>query len=289
MKLTWVTTPAMILTAMAVAASPAAAQHRDHNNGRSEGQAVSRDRGEGRRVEGQQHAAPPPPQQQQQPQQQRQSVPNEAARRAVPPRVESRAAEAPQVRRQEGYAVPRRDAGRPVVVSPRVERPVVVAPRYSAPVYSAPRYAAPRVYAPTPRYYYYGYRPGYRPYVFRPFSRFSFGLIIGSPLPYAYRYAYPVPVYGYGAPSAPVYITPSSTLYGGISLEITPSDAQVFIDGEYVGLVGDFDGITAPLNLVAGRHHVEISAQGYAPLAFDIDVVPGQLIPYRGDMQPYRY
>ena len=47
---------------------------------------------------------------------------------------------------------------------------------------------------------------------------------------------------------------------------------------EYVGRVGDFDGTSEPLNLTAGRHHLELAAPGYAPMAFDVDVVPGQLV-----------
>src|SRR5436190_60039 len=149
------------------------------------------------------------------------------------------------------------------------------------------RVEAPRVYAP--KFYYggyYGYRPGYRPYFFQPWTRLSFGLFIGYPVRYGYSYPYPVPVYGYGAPSAPVYITPTSTAYGGITLEISRREAEVYVDGQYIGQVRDFDGVGAPLNLIAGRHHVEVSAPGYAPLAFDVDVIPGQLVPYRGVMQP---
>jgi len=44
--------------------------------------------------------------------------------------------------------------------------------------------------------------------------------------------------------------------------------------------------VNAPLNLTAGAHRIEVDAPGYAPLAFDVDVVPGQLVPYRGDLQP---
>ena len=69
---------------------------------------------------------------------------------------------------------------------------------------------------------------------------------------------------------------------------VSPSDAEVFVDGEYVGQVRDFDGAGAPLNLMAGRHRVEVNAGGYEPLSFDIDVTPGQLVPYRGDLQPIR-
>jgi len=62
----------------------------------------------------------------------------------------------------------------------------------------------------------------------------------------------------------------------------------VIVDGEFIGQVRDYDGVSAPLNLTAGRHHLELRANGFDPLVFDIDVVPGQLVPYRGDMQPGR-
>jgi hypothetical protein len=139
----------------------------------------------------------------------------------------------------------------------------------------------PRVYARSYGYY------GARPYIFRPRTRLAFGIYLGYGVPYAYTYAYPVPVYGYGAPAAPVYIGPDSTLYGGVTLEISPENAEVFVDGQDVGTVADFDGTNGPLNLTAGQHHIELSAPGYVPLAMDVNVVPGQLIPYRGDMQPY--
>jgi hypothetical protein len=133
---------------------------------------------------------------------------------------------------------------------------------------------------------YYGYRPGYRPYAFRPFTRIGFGIFIGYPVAYAYDYPYPVPVYGYGAPGAPVYVTPSSPLYGGITLEMTPPEADVTVDGSYVGKVRDFDGANAPLNLAAGPHRIDVTAPGYEPITFDVDVVGGQLTPYRGDLRP---
>jgi hypothetical protein len=213
-------------------------------------------------------------------------APRAEAPRVVAPRAEAPRAVAPSVdsRRYEGNReVYSRAVPRAQVIAPRVERPAVVAPR---------AYAAPRVYAPSYRSYYggyYGFRPGFRPYAFRPYTRLSFGIFLGYPVPYAYSYPYPVPVYGYGAPSAPVYITPSSTLYGGVALQITPDEAQVFVDGQYVGTVRDFDGVSGPLNLTAGRHHLELTAPDYEPLALDIDVAPGQLTPYRGDMQPARY
>jgi hypothetical protein len=277
MRLTKSFKPFALLAIVALAGRPAAAQEGEHGHGRSEGVAVPRDRSS----------------------ETRRAPSAEAPRRTAATPVESRRAEAsradaraanesrgsgrsPNVyqRQEDGRAVPR-----PQVVAPRVDRPVVVAPRVVRPVIVAPRVYAPR------HYYggYYGYRPGFRPYAFRPWTRLSFGFFVGYPVPYVYSYPYPVPVYGYGAPSAPVYITPSSTLYGGVTLEISPRDAEVFVDGQYVGQVRDFDGVGAPLNLTVGRHRVDVSAPGYEPLWFDVDVRPGQLVPYRGDMHPILY
>ncbi len=283
---------AVAVAALTLAATPAFAQ-RDHgrsSQGRSsEGQAVQRG-SQGQRAESpraQQAPRAESPRAQQAPraeaqraQPQRVERPRAEAPRAVAPRVETRSAPVyrSEDRRGGSVAVAPRAVPRGQVYAPRSERGVVVAPR----VYS-PRYSGS-----------YGYRPyvhsyGYRPYVFRPRTRLSFGLYLGYAVPYSYVYSYPVPIYGYGAPSAPVYITPESTTYGGITLEITPQEAQVFVDGQYVGQVADFDGTNAPLNMTAGQHRIQVSAQGYEPMTMDVNVVPGQLVPYRGDLQPARY
>ena len=127
----------------------------------------------------------------------------------------------------------------------------------------------------------------YRPYVFRPRFHLGFGIFGGYPVTYSYAYPYPIPIYGYGAPVRPVIVGPNSAYYGGIALEISPDDAAVFVDGNYAGIVRDFDGTSQPLTLVAGTHRIEVQAPGMAPLVFDVTVQPGQVIPYRGDLRPY--
>ena len=106
-------------------------------------------------------------------------------------------------------------------------------------------------------------------------------------------YPYPAPAYGYPGPD-PAYsdpgtatVAPGSTVYGGVSLEISPSNATVDVDGNHAGVVGDFSDPSRPLSLAAGRHHIELQAPGYEPMAFDVDVVPGQVLPYRGDLQRF--
>ena len=123
--------------------------------------------------------------------------------------------------------------------------------------------------------------------MFRPRFSIGFGIFAGYPVPYAYSYPYPVPVYGYAAPRGPVMIGPGSNAYGGVALEITPYDAAVYVDGAYAGVVADFDGSTQPLTLAPGTHRIDIEARGFVPLIFDVGVQPGQVIPYRGDLQPY--
>ena len=72
---------------------------------------------------------------------------------------------------------------------------------------------------------------------------------------------------------------------GGLSFEITPSDAQLFIDGAMVGTVGQFTPTSQPLGLAAGRHHVEVKAPGYRTMSFDVDIIAGQVIPYQGTLE----
>jgi len=165
----------------------------------------------------------------------------------------------------------------------------------------------------------------YRPYyTFHPHLSVGFGLYVGYPFaysyafynpfysPYGYAAPYAYPPYPYPAPS-PAY--PPASAYpsgsysssapqspqasigvqpgqqqqpgneGGLSFDITPADAQLFIDGTLVGTVGQFTPTSQPLGLTAGRHHVEVRAQGYQSMTFDADIIAGQVIPYQGTMQ----
>ena len=72
---------------------------------------------------------------------------------------------------------------------------------------------------------------------------------------------------------------------GGLSFEITPGTAQLFVDGNAVGTVSQFTPASQPLGLPAGNHHVEIRAPGYQTMSFDVDIAAGQVIPYQGAME----
>ena len=80
-------------------------------------------------------------------------------------------------------------------------------------------------------------------------------------------------------------IGPSDANTGGVSFEITPGTAEVFIDGQYVGTVDQFTPTSQPLGLTPGRHQIEIRAAGYRTIDFDADIVAGQVIPYQGALE----
>jgi hypothetical protein len=165
----------------------------------------------------------------------------------------------------------------------------------------------------------------YRPYyAFRPRFSIGFGFWAGFSIaypyywgyydpfyapyyayPYSYPYPYPYPPYPYAYP-APGYPPPSSTYppssypsqpgrvqgqppnqadMGGVSFEITPPTAEVWVDGERAGTVYMFTPRSQPLGLTPGRHHIEIRAPGYKTMEFDADIVAGQVIPYQGTLE----
>ena len=261
MKVKSLTAPSALLAAFTLFSTPSFAEEREHGRqGREGGRDRSAQESSGRSAE---RAGP--------------------RRDAAAPRTESRSeAVSPRAESRREAVSPRAESRRDWYVQRAVPRREVIAPRYGY----APRYV-PRY---EPRYiprYGYGVRSYYRPYAFRPRISIGFGIFAGYPVPYAYRYPYPVPVYGYAAPRGPVMIGPGSNVYGGIALEITPGDAAVYVDGTYAGVVADFDGSTQPLTLTGGTHRIDIEARGFAPLIFDVGVQAGQVIPYRGDLQPY--
>jgi hypothetical protein len=69
---------------------------------------------------------------------------------------------------------------------------------------------------------------------------------------YQYPWGYP---YGYGYRIAP----PDSAL----RLEITPKQAEVYIDGYYAGIVDDFDGTFQRLRVAPGQHELTLYYEGY--------------------------
>jgi hypothetical protein len=274
--------------ALALAAAPASAQHR--RGGESGDNAAPR--GERRqaqqaqpqqREQRQEQRAQPRQEQRAEPRQEQRALPRQEQR--AQPREEQRA-QPRQENREQQRAVPRQEyRGGQQYSGSRY-----AAPRnYYSGRYYGSRYAGPRFYSSPRRFY----RPYY---VFRPRFSLGFGIWSGFPVTYYDPYYYPYdysPSYstgpGYPPPQGSVNVQPYAQQnqgnMGGLSFDISPDSAEIYVDGNYAGAVGQFTSSSQPLGLPAGRHHIELREPGYNVSSFDVDIIAGQVIPYQGQLQ----
>jgi hypothetical protein len=126
---------------------------------------------------------------------------------------------------------------------------------------------------------------------------------VGYYYPYGYgRYFFPGYGFGLGYYYDPLFYDPYSYGYGGgqggygysrggyrdtgsLRFKIKPRDAQVFVDGYFVGSVDEFDGIFQRLGIESGGHRIEIRAEGYEPLQFEVLITPGETVTYKGELK----
>jgi len=79
---------------------------------------------------------------------------------------------------------------------------------------------------------------------------------IASSVPARSQIVYPYPPYGYPG------IHPDAS----VRLDVTPQDAEVYVDGYYAGIVDDFDGVLQRLRVEPGQHEIVIYRDGYRAL-----------------------
>ena len=132
------------------------------------------------------------------------------------------------------------------------------------------------------RPYYSYYRPYYYPYYGYPYYGFyggwygglSVGFGWGYPGPYYGQYPYPY--YGHG-----YYDHVSSA-----RIQVQQRQAEVFIDGYFVGHVDDFDGWSQRLDVQPGEHTLEVYLAGHHTLRQNLLFRPGATIKIEHVMQP---
>jgi hypothetical protein len=71
---------------------------------------------------------------------------------------------------------------------------------------------------------------------------------------------YPYP-FGWGYP--PYYPFGPYDATASVRVQVTPREAQVYVDGYYAGIVDDFDGTFQRLHLLPGAHELTIYMPGY--------------------------
>mgnify|MGYP001397613324 CR=1 FL=1 len=114
-----------------------------------------------------------------------------------------------------------------------------------------------------------------------PWGLGSWGLGFYMRDPYYYGY------YGWGRPYGGYYgYVGRYDDTGALRVQVKPRDAQVFVDGYYVGVVDEFDGAFQRLRLDTGPHRIEIRKEGFETLRFDVRVTFDHTITLRGELRP---
>jgi hypothetical protein len=119
---------------------------------------------------------------------------------------------------------------------------------------------------------------------------------LSSGEPFNTRPLRPVAPYG-GAFFGPVYTAPEPVGVSGrvaglpstgmLRFDVTPAATQVFVDSFYAGRIADIDDQRV-LTLAAGPHRIELRAQDYEPVTFDVRIDPNETTVYRNALERAR-
>jgi len=124
----------------------------------------------------------------------------------------------------------------------------------------------------------------YRPYYAAPYWYGAYYY------PYYYPWSFSVgfgccgyPYYGY-----PYYGYPYGYAYDGaasLRLQVSPREAEVFVDGYYAGTVDDFDGTFQRLRVEPGDHELELFLPGHRSLQQHLYLQPGKTFSVKHEME----
>ena len=165
------------------------------------------------------------------------------------------------------------DAQRRVAV-PRSQSNVIVGAR---------SYGAHQFYRP---YYYGPYYRSFYPYYGYPYNSFAFSVGFGG---------WGYPYYGYGAFGYPYYggYPYAYPYYGGfydasssVRLQVTPREAEVYVDGYFAGMVDNFDGTFQRLRIAPGDHEIQLFLPGHRSFSQKVYLQPGGSFTVRHAMEP---
>jgi hypothetical protein len=138
---------------------------------------------------------------------------------------------------------------------------------------------------PGGHYYYRGPR-AYRPYYASPY--YWYGGFYGGYYSYPYYFSVgvgPYAPYYHGYPFYPYYPWYPYDPAAALRLQVTPREAEVFVDGSYAGTVDDFDGSFQRLRLIPGEHTVELFLPGRRMLTQAIYLQPGKTFTMRATLE----
>lgn len=78
------------------------------------------------------------------------------------------------------------------------------------------------------------------------------------------------------------YVMPAVT--SEIKMSVNPDRAAVFVDGQFVGHVGEFGGIGKALLVAPGHRRISITLPGYNAFNTEVDLAPNQKFELKTDL-----
>ena len=87
---------------------------------------------------------------------------------------------------------------------------------------------------------------------------------------------------GWGGGSVYHYVQRES---GAVRVLVDPSEARVYVDGYYAGIVDDYDGLFQRLNIAPGRHEITLKLEGYQTHRMKVYVSPNSTLKVHFTMQ----
>jgi hypothetical protein len=119
---------------------------------------------------------------------------------------------------------------------------------------------------------------------YRPWYAAGYYGYYGSPWFYG-GWGYPYSAYGY-APWGYPYAYGGYYYDSSLRVQVSPREAEVFVDGYYAGTVDDFDGVFQRLHLEPGDHDLELFLPGHRSFQQKVYLQPGKTFNVRHGMEP---
>ena len=79
------------------------------------------------------------------------------------------------------------------------------------------------------------------------------------------------------------WTTPSAAI-AILKLTVQPNRAAVFLDGKYVGHVGEFGGKFRSMQIASGKHRIKIELPGYRTFETEVNLLAGQKSEVKTDL-----
>jgi hypothetical protein len=77
---------------------------------------------------------------------------------------------------------------------------------------------------------------------------------------------------------------PMPTVTSEIKIDVVPKRAAVFVDGQFAGHVGEFEGAGRAMLIAPGQHHIRIALPGYSTFETDVTTLANQKVQVKTEL-----